>query len=289
GETVAFGGRSVGGVPTRQRAVGYVPQNRGLFPHLTVWEHATFGVNCDPAVAAWWLDELGLGDLLERRPDELSGGQRQRVSLAAALSGAPQVVLLDEPFSALDAPVRSGLQATVRRLQRDNGLSTVVVTHDHIEAALLADEVLVIAEGEILQAGPIADVYRRPASPTVARLVGIPDVAGGFSTGPGLRAGDCVFDAPSGVASGHEVIWCVRPQDVVLHADGAHEAVVQDAADLGSHVAVALDLGGGVPLAASARDLAQVPLGSRRRFDVDCSRIVVWPVPSDSGAAILEE
>ena len=277
GEQVSFGGRSVGDVPAQERAVGYVPQNRGLFPHLTVWEHATFGVRADPALAAWWLAELGLSDLLERRPDELSGGQRQRVSLAAALSCAPRVVLLDEPFSALDSPVRSGLQTTVRRLQRESGLSTVVVTHDPVEAALLADEVLVIAGGAVLQAGPTTEVYRHPASPAVARLVGIPDVAAGVSTERGMNAGDCTFDVPTGSAPGTSVTWCVRPQDVVLHPDGAHEALVYDAADLGSHIAATLDLGGGVRLAASARDLAQVPLGSRCRFDVDVSRIVVWP------------
>jgi len=288
GEQVSFAGQPVGEVAAQQRGVGYVPQNRGLFPHLTVWEHATFGVHTDPALAAWWLGELGLSDLLERRPDELSGGQRQRVSLAAALSAAPQIVLMDEPFSALDAPVRSGLQATVRRVQRESGLSTVIVTHDPVEAALLADEVLVIADGEVLQAGPTAEVYRHPHSPSVARLVGFPDVAAGVSTGSGLCVGDCVFDAPTSVASGSEVTWCVRPQDVVLHADGAHEALVEDATDLGSHIAVALGLGGGARLEASARDLAQVPLGSRCRFDVDVSRIVVWPVPHESSAAILD-
>ncbi|XAS76329.1 ATP-binding cassette domain-containing protein [Dermatophilaceae bacterium Sec6.4] len=288
GETVQFGVRPVGDVPAERRGVGYVPQNRGLFPHLTVWEHATFGVRADPGLAAWWLTELGLGDLLERRPDELSGGQRQRVSLAAALSSAPQLVLLDEPFSALDAPVRSGLQSTVRRLQRESGLSTVLVTHDPVEAAMLADEVLVIADGELLQAGPITQVYRHPASPAVARLVGIPDVMPGISTAAGLlRAGDCDFDVLTGVAPGAPVTWCIRPQDVTLGVSGRYEALVEDAADLGSHVAVTLHLGGSVRLSASVRDLAQVPLGSRRRFDVDPARIVVWPVPDTRTTDIL--
>ncbi|MBO1753602.1 ATP-binding cassette domain-containing protein [Allobranchiibius sp. CTAmp26] len=280
GDRVDFAGESVERLAAQRRGVGYVPQNRGLFPHLTVWEHATFGVRADPALAAWWLQTLGLGELLDRRPQELSGGERQRVSLAAALSQHPRVVLLDEPFSALDAPVRAGLQATVRRLQRESGLSTVLVTHDPVEAALLADEVLVIADGVLLQAGPVTEVYRRPASPTVARLVGIPDVAFGTSTSAGtLQAGDCRFPVPTNAPAGAAVTWCVRPQDVVLHPDGAHQAVVEDAADLGSHVAVTLRLGEDVHLAAAARDLSEVPVGGTCRFDVDPSRIVVWADP----------
>ena len=284
GDRVDFAGESVEHLPAQLRGVGYVPQNRGLFPHLTVWEHATFGVRADPALAAWWLGELGLSGLLDRRPQELSGGERQRVSLAAALSQHPRVVLLDEPFSALDAPVRAGLQKTMRRLQRESGLSTVLVTHDPVEAALLADEVLVIAGGELLQAGPITEVYRRPASPTVARLVGIPDVAWGRTTADGtLRAGDCEFPVATALPADAEVTWCVRPQDVVLHLGGAHRAVVEDAADLGSHIAVTLRLGDDVRLAATARDPEQVPVGGTCRFDVDPARIVVWADPSAAG------
>ena len=285
GDRVDFAGESVDRLPAQLRGVGYVPQNRGLFPHLTVWEHATFGVRADPALAAWWLDELGLGDLLDRRPQELSGGERQRVSLAAALSQHPRVVLLDEPFSALDVPVRAGLQTTVRRLQRESGLSTVLVTHDPVEAALLADEVLVIADGVLLQAGPVTEVYRRPASPTVARLVGIPDVTSGTSTSAGtLQAGDCEFPVATGLPVGAAVTWCLRPQDVVLHPDGAHRATVEDAADLGSHVAVTLRLGAEVRLVAAARDLSEVPVGGTCRFDVDPGRIVVWPGPPAAAA-----
>ncbi|MBO1765982.1 ATP-binding cassette domain-containing protein [Allobranchiibius sp. GilTou38] len=277
GDEVDFAGDAVAQVPAQLRGVGYVPQNRGLFPHLTVWEHATFGVRADPALAAWWLQTLGLDQLLDRRPQELSGGERQRVSLAAALSQNPRVVLLDEPFSALDVPVRAGLQTTVRRLQRESGLSTVLVTHDPVEAALLADEVLVIANGKLLQAGPVTEVYRHPASPTVARLVGIPDVATGrLTAGGALRAGGCEFLVTTGLPADTPVTWCVRPQDVVLRPDGEHHAVVEDAADLGSHIAVTLRLGDDVLLAATARDLSQVPVGGTCRFDVDPARVVVW-------------
>jgi ABC-type sulfate/molybdate transport systems ATPase subunit len=113
----------------------------------------TFGVRADPARAAWWLDTLHLNDLTDRYPEQLSGGQRQRVSLARALAGGPGVLLLDEPFSALDAPVRDELRRELRRLQREAGLSTVLVTHDPEEAAILEDEILIVANGQVLQAG----------------------------------------------------------------------------------------------------------------------------------------
>jgi molybdate transport system permease protein len=130
-------------------------------------------VDADVGLGSWWLKTLGLDGLEDRLPHQLSGGQRQRVSLAQAFSRSPRLVLLDEPFSALDAPVREELRRELRRLQRDAGLSTVLVTHDPQEAAFLADEIVVIADGQILQSGPSREVYHRPASPTVARLLGI--------------------------------------------------------------------------------------------------------------------
>ena len=135
-------------------------------------------------LGAWWLHTLGLDGLEDRLPHQLSGGQRQRVSLAQALSRSPRLVLLDEPFSALDAPVREELRHELRRLQRDAGLSTVLVTHDPEEAAFLADEILVIADGQILQAGLSREVYHRPASPRVARLLGIENLLPGDGGSP---------------------------------------------------------------------------------------------------------
>ena len=124
-------------------------------------------------------------------PDELSGGQRQRVGLAQVLCRSPQVLLLDEPFSALDAPVRLELRRELRRVQRETGLATVLVTHDPEEAAFLSDELLVIARGEVLQSGPSRSIFSRPLSPEVARLVGVDNVHRGSvasSTDTGGRA-----------------------------------------------------------------------------------------------------
>src|SRR6202035_5425173 len=128
--TVEFHGEEVAGVRVEDRRVGYVPQGLVMFPGRTAWQQALFAVGADPGLAAWWLRTLRLDGLEGRLPGELSGGQRQRVGLARALSFPPRVVLLDEPFSALDAPVREELRRELRRLQREAGLSTVIVTHD---------------------------------------------------------------------------------------------------------------------------------------------------------------
>ena len=159
-----------------------------MFPGRTAWQQVLFAAGADPALAAWWLRTLRLDGLEGRLPGELSGGQRQRVALARALAFQPRLVLLDEPFSALDAPVREELRRELRRLQRDAGLSTVIVTHDAEEAALLADEIIVIGEGGLLQAGPRAEVFSRPASPQVARLLGIPNLIHGTVAEPGVIA-----------------------------------------------------------------------------------------------------
>lgn len=170
---VTFAGAAVGARAPEARRLGYVPQGFGLIPGRTVWQQAVFGVHADPARAAWWLQTLHLDDLRDRLPEQLSGGQRQRVALARALAVDPRVVLLDEPFSALDAPVRNELRRELRRLQHEVNLSTVVVTHDPEEAAMLADEIVVVSGGRVLQSGRCRDVYQHPGSIEIGRLLGI--------------------------------------------------------------------------------------------------------------------
>ena len=264
-----------GGEPqprVEDRRVGYVPQGQTLFPHLTVREQVLFGVHADSGLASYWLETLGLTGLEDRRPDQISGGQRQRVSLAAALARRPRLLLLDEPFSALDAPVRSELRHEVRRLQLA-GLSTVLVTHDAEEAALLADEVVVLSAGRLLQAGPTTQVYRRPASPEVARLVGFQVLAGVADPG-GVRCGHVVLAAVApDLPDGAPVLWGVRPENVALGPDGRYEAEVVDTAPLGGLVAVTLALDGGYLHVRTTQ-----PVGSRARFDLE--QVVVWPTES---------
>ena len=284
---VHFDGEDVGPAPAERRRIGYVPQGQNLFPHLTVREQLTFASDADGPVGSWWLSTLRLDGLEDRRPHQLSGGQRQRVSLAQALARNPRVLLLDEPFSALDAPVRDELRRELRRVQHESGLSTVLVTHDPEEAALLADEVLVVSAGRLLQGGPTGEVYRRPASPEVARLLGIANVLSGVvdldpSGRPGIRSeadpsGPVVRAAVGDLAPGSPVSWCVRAEHVSVSAEGPYPATVLDVAELGPAVAVTLRLDGGWELRSRSPHASDVEEGDRCFVAVDPGRITVWP------------
>jgi molybdate transport system permease protein len=276
---VGFGSDTVTGVPVEARRVGYVPQHHGLFPGWTVWQQLQFATESDPRLAAWWLHTLQLDGLADRLPDELSGGQRQRVSLAQALSHAPRLLLLDEPFSALDAPVRDELRRELRRLQHETGLSTVLVTHDPEEAALLADEILVIDGGRLLQAGTRAEVYSRPASPQVARLLGIQNLDRATVTAAGvITAGSARIAADAGASpAGTDVLWSIRPEHVAVAADGDHPATVLDVADVGTAVTLTVALDGGPVLRARALEPVTVQSGQTCRVTLPAAAITVWP------------
>jgi len=284
--TVAYNGEQVQMVPTEDRRVGYAPQSLALFPHRTVWQQVMFAADADPRLAAWWLDTLHLGGLERRFPDQLSGGERQRVGLAQALTRSPRVVLLDEPFSALDAPVRDELRREVRRLQYETGLSTVLVTHDPEEAALLADEVVVIAGGRLLQSGSREDVYTRPASPEVARLLGMHNLnrARSVSTTAVANGAVTIATSPHGLAPGTEVVWCVRPEHIDLSASGPYRAEVIDVADLGAVTAATVRLVDGTELYIRTAKPGDLIVGGQCRFDLDPVAITVWPAAIETGA-----
>lgn len=269
---VCYGSQDVSAIPIEDRGIGYLPQGASLFPHLTVWRQLLFGAGSDPNIAAYWLNRLGLTGLENRLPNELSGGQRQRVALAQVLSRSPRLLLLDEPFSALDAPVRDELRRELRQLQHETGISTVLVTHDPEEAALLASEVMVIAEGCVLQSGSRRDVFRTPSSPEVARLLGIANLfSGQVRPSGGIICGDTEFDASTdGLAPGAPLWWCIRPEQIII-GTGELEAVVIEVIDLGATSEVVLRIG--VQLVLRARgslasdllpdDLCRVQLPSR--------------------------
>ena len=147
--TIMVEGKVISSLAPAARGVAYVPQNYGLFPHLTVIEQLSFPLGSDPGLAKLWLSRLGLGGLEQRRPDALSLGQQQRVALARALVRPARLLLLDEPFSALDAPLRASLRQEMVALQSEFGATTILVTHDPAEAALLADEILVLEGGRV--------------------------------------------------------------------------------------------------------------------------------------------
>jgi len=171
-------------LPPQQRRVGYVFQGYALFPHLTVGQNVAFGLRDRPraerlARAAEVMERLGLGGLTHRRTGELSGGQRQRVALGRALAIDPALLLLDEPLSALDAPLRRSLRDELRTILSGWGTAAVLVTHDFTEAYQLADRIVIYENGRVIQSAPRAELLWQPASEAVARIMGLRNVLHG--------------------------------------------------------------------------------------------------------------
>jgi iron(III) transport system ATP-binding protein len=166
-------------VAPETRSIGYVPQEGALFPHLTVRENVGFGLSRrerrGPAVASL-LEMVGIAPLEHRLPHELSGGEQQRVALARALARGPQALLLDEPFSSLDAALRTHLREEVQALLRKQGVTTVLVTHDQEEALSLADSVAVLRDGTVVQQGSPAELYQQPVDERLASFLGAVNV-----------------------------------------------------------------------------------------------------------------
>ncbi|MFC5971326.1 ABC transporter ATP-binding protein [Halomarina salina] len=176
---VTIGGRSMAGVPPEERDVGVVPQQYALFPHMDVRENVGYALKFrEPpggdaeARIDELLDLVGLTGLGDRDPEDLSGGQRQRVALARALAPSPDLLLLDEPMSALDARLRERLRREVRSIQRELGVTTVYVTHDQEEALAISDRVAVMHDGRVEQVGTPREVYDAPATRFAAAFVG---------------------------------------------------------------------------------------------------------------------
>src|SRR5437016_10255768 len=204
------------------RPIGFVFQNYRLFPHMSVAENVAFsprargqGKEAARSAASYWLDRLRLADLADRKPGQLSGGQAQRVALARALAGQPTLLLLDEPLSALDAGTRLDVQAELKRHLADFTGPCLLVTHDPLEALVLADRLVVLEDGRIVQEGTPALIARQPATDYVAKLVGLnlyPGQADGSQVK--LTAGGA-FIIPERRQHG-EVLAAVRPSAIVV-------------------------------------------------------------------------
>ncbi|MFC4448684.1 ABC transporter ATP-binding protein [Halorussus aquaticus] len=247
---VRFGGREMTGVPPEDRDVGIVFQNYALFSHMTVGENVGYGLRFrEPpggqSKAARVADLLELVDLPgfeDRAPGELSGGQRQRVALARALAPGPDVLLLDEPMSALDARLRQTLRTQVKAIQSELGITTVYVTHDQEEALAVSDRVAVMNDGRVEQVGRPEDVYRRPDTRFVAEFLGENNVFAGETDDGAVRVGGASFHLGLDAPDGREVVFCVRPEHLVRDANrNAFEANVETVEFLGESFRVHLD------------------------------------------------
>jgi putative spermidine/putrescine transport system ATP-binding protein len=220
---VVVGGRDITGLSAAKRDMGMVFQAYSLFPHMTVRQNVAFGLRLRKVSAARrdkraleMLDLVGLSVQADRYPHQLSGGQQQRVALARALAIEPQVLLLDEPLSALDAKVRAQLRDEIRRIQLDVGITTLFVTHDQEEALAIADRVGVMREGRLAQLAPPTEVYSRPATSFVAEFVGLSNRLAGEVRGGEVIVRGCKLplveqDTPDG-----QVVALVRPEAVSL-------------------------------------------------------------------------
>lgn len=251
GRTV-FDSASGVALPPQERGVGYVVQDLALFPHMDVAANIAFGARGTRRDRDARVRELtaqfGLSGMEQRMPRTLSGGQQQRVALARALARDARVLLLDEPFSALDDSLRASLRRELLRLRSDLGLTILFVTHDLREAHLLADRIAVFDGGGILQLGARDDVFRRPGTRRVAELTGVGNILAGIvcSTGPGFAVVDAAglslrCPAPSsGVREGEAVHLAIRSERVVVHrrqpeaVTNLFEAVIEEEYSFGS-------------------------------------------------------
>jgi molybdate transport system permease protein len=294
---VWYGDQPVRNVAAEHRRVGYVAQGFSLYPHLTVWRHLLFAKGATPELAGYWLSHLRLDGLESRYPSELSGGQRQRVGLAQVLCQTPQVLLLDEPFSALDLPVRLELRRELRRLQQETGLATVLVTHDPEEAAFLSDEVIVIDDGRSLQSGASRQVFTRPASPDVARLLGIANMHHATVNSPTRIDAHGVLFAVSDteLAAGTAVLWSVRPESVSVIKvsaqdeqvagvqSGAPLGIVHDIADVGVAIDLFITMGPQFEIQARVAGPVELRVGDRCRVEIEPSAISLWALSEGHG------
>jgi putative spermidine/putrescine transport system ATP-binding protein len=272
--TIRLGGVDVTALPARQRDVNTVFQDYALFPHMTVAQNVEYGMRVSGVAkaerrkrAAEALELVRLGDFGPRRPAQLSGGQRQRVALARALVGRPRVLLLDEPLGALDLKLREQMQVELKAIQRDVGITFVIVTHDQDEALTLCDRLAVFNQGRIEQVGKAREVYEHPANRFVADFVGTSNVLAG-------EAAEAIV--------GRSGIFAVRPERIAVLAAGeaatagarSVDATVAEVIYAGATTRVAAVASPGITLTATVLNSAATQLGD---LDHGAPITLAWP------------
>ncbi|MET0530320.1 MAG: ABC transporter ATP-binding protein [Microvirga sp.] len=237
---VLFDGKSVDHLPANRRGVGIVFQSYALFPHLSVSENISYGLEAQRVSKETraqrvrdMLELSRMGEFAQRLPRQLSGGQQQRVALARALAVSPNILLLDEPFAALDKDLRLDMQIEIKKLQKLTGVTTVIVTHDQEEALALADRVAVMSRGRVEQFGSPTDVYDNPATLFVSRFVGTTNLLAGrvariigneaeitLDCGPAVRA--TIVDLPQGTS---RALVSIRPHHLRIADASAADSI----------------------------------------------------------------
>ncbi|MEM7693652.1 MAG: ABC transporter ATP-binding protein [Pseudomonadota bacterium] len=257
GGEIRIGGDRMNGVHPRDRDIAMVFQTYALYPRMTVFDNIAFALQVRGFKKAaidekvnWAAKILDLEPYLKRKPAALSGGQRQRVAMGRALVRNPQVFLFDEPLSNLDAKLRAQMRYEIRRIHDRVGATTVYVTHDQVEAMTMADEIVIMRAGEIMQKGSPDEVYDRPANLFVADFIGSPAInllkgkAEGANGSAAVRFGGQLLPAPGAGAPGQELVYGVRPVDIALTDDGPVTGEVLMAETTGSETLLHVDLAG---------------------------------------------
>ncbi len=279
-------------IPAHKRDFGMVFQSLALFPHLSVAENIAYplrirGANAEErrAKATELLDLVQLPNVEDRRIDQLSGGQRQRVAIARGLAIDPKLFLLDEPLSALDAKLREHMQRELRQLQQKLGVTTIVVTHDQREAMTMADIVIIMNHGKVLQIGPPIEIYRNPADSFVANFIGLSNLLPCSRDGDGsLTFFGKRFDASAvgrcDLSPGSNGILSVRPEDVeILSAPGA--------GDMDASVSFIRDLGASIEISATVQQTEILSVCTpANRPDVDVGQSVSISIHADRATAL---
>lgn len=278
-------------VAPEHRKVGMVFQSYAIWPHMSVLENVAFPARVrglpDPKGAALTaLRAVELHELADRPATRLSGGQQQRVALARAMVGKPDVLLLDEPLSNLDAALREQMRGELRRLQKEIGLTAILVTHDQAEALSMSDRIAVMSEGRIEEVGTPEALYLRPARPFTAgflgdsiRIAGTP--ASGADGRPAIATPLGLFPVPEGVASTGDLALYLRPDRVRMHpakpAGRSVEAMVQARRFLGGGYEYDVEAGGPPPVVLRLRDNDARPIepGTKVYLEIDEAAAIV--------------
>jgi multiple sugar transport system ATP-binding protein len=295
--TLEIDGRVVNDLEPKDRGIAMVFQTYAIFPHMTVRENVAFGltINGTPkaekeAKVAEAARILQMEHLLDRRPSQLSGGQRQRVAIGRAIVRDPKVFLFDEPLSNLDAALRMNMRMEIGKLHQDLGATMVYVTHDQVEAMTLADKIVVLKDGKVMQVGAPMDLYHEPANLFVAGFLGAPsmnfikvtvEAVNGHEARVSNPALDPIVVATRGrpIAQGDTAILGVRPQ--YLHPTGDESGklhgTIMLTERLGSETVVEVKLRDGAPLIAALSEDRIYDTGARIGFDFDPARAQLFP------------